>query len=107
VFSEFRTAQLEVAPYRARLVWADALDDYLDGRELHRGEPALRRVRDLLRDPDVVVARDDLLRVRTFVLSTVGQSPADADAAGMRALELADVFDEGADGGAGRRWPSA
>ena len=107
MFSEFRTAQLEMAPFRARLVWADALDDYLDGRELGRGEPALRRVRDRLRDPDVRVARDDLFRVRTFLISTVGQGSADGDAAGRRALELADAFDVDADAGAGRRWPSA
>ena len=107
MFSEFRTAQLEVAPFRARLVWADALDDYLDGRELRRGEPALRGVRDRLRDPDAVVARDDLLRVRAFLISAVGDGPADADADGRRALALAEAFAGDAAAGAGRRWPSA
>jgi hypothetical protein len=92
VFSEFSTAQLDVAPYRARLVWADALDDYLDDREPRTGEPALRRVRDLLRDPDVVVPRGDLQRVRSFLLTTVGAGPDEADEAARRARDLADGF---------------
>jgi hypothetical protein len=103
VFSEFRTAQLEVAPFRARLVWADAIDDYLAGRD----EPALGRVRDVLRDPDVVVARDDLLRVRAFLISTVGQEPADAAAAERGARQLVEAFGTEADAEAGPRWPSA
>ena len=92
MFTGFSTAQLDVAPYRARLVWAAALDDYLDGRELRTGEPALRRVRDKLRDPDVVVPREDLLRVRAFVLTTVGESSGEADEAARRARDLADGF---------------
>ena len=92
MFSEFRTAQVDEAPYRARLVWADALDDYLDGRELRTGEPALCRVRDRLRDADVVVPRADLLRVRAFLLTTVGAGPDGTDAAVRGARELADRF---------------
>lgn len=106
MFSQFRTAQLDVAPLRARLVWADALDDFLDGRELRTGEPALRRVRDSLRDPDVVVAREDLLRVRAFLLDTVGEGPGDGDDTARRALALAAAFGNGGTNGDGRRWPS-
>ena len=92
MFTGFSTAQLDVAPYRARLVWAAALDDYLDGRELRTGEPALRRVRDTLRDPAVVVPREDLLRVRAFLLARVGAGPGEADEAARRARDLADGF---------------
>jgi hypothetical protein len=103
LFSEFTTAQLEVAPFRARLVWADALDDYLDQRDLRGGEPALRRVRDVLRDPDAVVARDELLRVRSYLIGEIGERPDDPEEASRRALALAQEFGDGA----GRRWPPA
>jgi hypothetical protein len=107
MFSEFRTAQLEVAPLRARLVWADALDDLLDDRDLRAGEPALRHIQDILRDPDVVVARADLQRVRALLRDTVGEGPDDADAVARRAVALAAEFGTGGVNGAERRWSAA
>ena len=92
MFNHFSTDELEVAPLRARLRWADAIDEALAAPTPQIGAPALRRVRDVLRDADVAVSRDDLRRLRTFLRATAEASPADGDAARRGALDLVGAF---------------
>jgi hypothetical protein len=92
VFSQFSTAELEAAPLRARLRWADAIDEALDAAAPSGSEPALQRLRDVLRDADVPVSRDDLRRLRAVLQAT----PEDADAARRGAHDLAGSLADGA-----------
>jgi hypothetical protein len=89
VFSQFSTAELEVAPLRARLRFADAIDEALAAASAS-AVPELSRLRDVLRDADVAVSRDDLRHVRSL-LQAAGDHGS-LDPAGVN--------------GGGRRWDS-
>jgi hypothetical protein len=93
VFSQFSTSELEVAPLRARLRVADAIDEALAVTSAPAA-PELSRMRDVLRDADVAVSRDDLRRVRGLLqaaddgaaLDLAGAFPAGAPAGGRRCV---------------------
>ena len=88
MFSQFSTSELEVAPFRARLRVADAIDEALATATAPAAQE-LSRMRDVLRDVDVAVSRHDLRRVRSLLQAAGGDA----------ALDLAGVFPAGAAGG--------